>query len=153
MEDAEDVSQEVFVEVFRSAGRYKHGSSLYTWIYRITINRSLDQLRKRKRRSVLQYFGSLLPGSGDGNPAEPLADDTTNEDHERRKVLEAAVGTLPENQRIAFVLSKYDDLSHKEIAEVMNLSLSSVESLIHRAKTGLQKKLADYFSEYAKKTR
>jgi RNA polymerase sigma-70 factor (ECF subfamily) len=154
-EDAEDLSQEVFIEILKSVGKYKRNASLNTWICRITINRSLDHLRKQKRRAVFQVMGNYLQGNrgGDhGHDHEPETMDTVNETRENRKVLDAAIGSLPENQRIAFVLNKYEELPYKEIAEIMNLSLSSVESLIHRAKLGLQKKLVNYFSEYAKKT-
>ena len=81
---------------------------------------------------------------------EPSMTDSTNDDREKRKILDTAVNSLPQNQRIAFILSKYDDLAYKEISEIMNLSLPSVESLIHRAKMNLQNKLANYFSEYEK---
>jgi RNA polymerase sigma-70 factor, ECF subfamily len=82
--------------------------------------------------------------------SEPSMTDSTNEDREKRKILDTAVNSLPQNQKIAFILSKYDELAYKEISEIMNLSLPSVESLIHRAKMNLQSKLANYFSEYAK---
>ena len=83
--------------------------------------------------------------------SEPGTMDTRNDDKEKREILERAVNSLPENQKIAFILNKYDELAYKEIADIMNLSLSSVESLIHRSKMNLQKKLAPYFSEYAQK--
>ena len=83
------------------------------------------------------------------NETEPVAPDTRNEDTEKRKILDTAVNSLPENQKIAFILNKYEELPYKEIAEIMNLSLSSVESYIHRAKMNLQKKLVNHFSEYA----
>jgi RNA polymerase sigma-70 factor, ECF subfamily len=153
MEDAEDLSQEVFLEIFRSIGRYKKNSSLSTWIYRITVNKSLDHLRRQKRRNIIQTIGSLLQissGSVKGKDSEPVTIDTRNDDKEKRKILDSAVNSLPENQKIAFILNKYEELAYKEIAEVMNLSLSSVESLIHRAKMNLQIKLVHYFSEYAK---
>jgi RNA polymerase sigma-70 factor (ECF subfamily) len=81
---------------------------------------------------------------------EPTTMDTRNDDKEKRKILDTAVNSLPENQKIAFILNKYEELAYKEIAEIMNLSLSSVESLIHRAKMNLQKKLVNHFSEYGK---
>ena len=155
MEDAEDLSQEVFLEVLKSVGRFNSKSSISTWIYRITVNKSLDYLRKQKRRSVIQTMSSFFDFSGDGGKSKLETDavmDTRNEDKERRKVLDDAITSLPENQRIAFVLSKYEELPYKEIAEIMNLSLSSVESLIHRAKLSLQTKLVTYFSDYAKKS-
>jgi RNA polymerase sigma-70 factor (ECF subfamily) len=156
MEDAEDLSQEVFLEILKSIGRYKKNSSLYTWIYRITVNKSLDHLRKQKRRNVLHQIGIFMQVSNDGmnrSDNEPAITDTRNDDKEKRKILDTAVNSLPENQKIAFILNKYEELAYKEIAEIMNLSLPSVESLIHRAKMNLQKKLMNYFSEYANKNK
>ena len=156
MEDAEDLSQEVFLEILKSIGRYKKSATLYTWIYRITVNKSLDHLRKQHRRSFVQKMGTILRISPDGmnlDENEPEVLDTRNDDNEKRNILDNAVNSLPENQKIAFILNKYEELAYKEIAEIMNLSLSSVESLIHRAKLNLQKKLANHFSEYASKNK
>jgi RNA polymerase sigma-70 factor (ECF subfamily) len=151
MEDAEDLSQEVFLEIMKSISRYQKKATLNTWVYRITVNKSLDHLRRQKRRSIFQTVGSILKGSPDGMKSienELATVDTRNDDKEKRNILDSAVNSLSESQRIAFVLNKYEELTYKEIAEIMNLSLSSVESLIHRAKLNLQKKLVNYFSEY-----
>lgn len=153
MEDAEDLSQEVFIEILRSIKHYRRSSSLSTWIYRITVNKSLDYLRKQKRRNMFRQARSFIqPSSSQTNlPFRELPlMDTRNDDNEKRKILDAAVNALPGNQKIAFILNKYDEMSYKEIAEIMNLSVASVESLLHRAKLNLQKKLVNYFSEYAK---
>jgi RNA polymerase sigma-70 factor, ECF subfamily len=151
MEDADDLTQEVFLEIFKSISRFKKKSSLYTCIYRITVNKSLEHLRRQKRRNILQIVGSFLNISSDGTNRDDnglVTIDTRNEDKEKRETLDNAVNSLTENQKIAFILNKYEELSYKEIAEIMNLSLASVESLIHRAKLNLQKKLINYFSEY-----
>ena len=156
MEDAEDLSQEVFLEILKSVGRFKKNASIYTWIYRITVNKSLDHLRRQKRRDALHQIGTFIKVSNDGtnrNDTELAVMDNRNDDKEKRKILDNAVNSLPENQKIAFILNKYDELSYKEIAEIMNLSHSSVESLIHRAKMNLQKKLVNHFSEYANKNK
>jgi RNA polymerase sigma-70 factor, ECF subfamily len=156
MEDAEDVSQEVFLEVLKSICHFKKTSSLSTWIYRITVNKSLDLLRKQRRRNMLNQMTTLLTFSNESSKrslTDPSHMDTRNDDREKRKILDLAVNSLPENQKIAFLLNKYDELSYKEIAEIMNLSLASVESLIHRAKINLQKKLVTHFSEYAGKNK
>lgn len=149
MEDAEDLSQEVFMEVLKSIKKYRSGSSLSTWIYRITVNKSLDHLRKQKTRGFIQRLGSFAGFSHTSH--EPVITDPDHDIKERRRILESAINSLPENQRIAFVLNKYEELPYKEIAEVMNVSLSAVESHIHRAKMNLQKKLVNHFSEYASK--
>jgi RNA polymerase sigma-70 factor, ECF subfamily len=154
MEDAEDLSQEIFLEIFRSIGRFRKSSSLSTWIYRITVNKSLDHLRKEKRRKLFHQmttFSTSAKNTSNGSVSEPGSRDTVNDDRERRIILDQAVNSLPENQKIAFVLNKYEELSYKDIAGIMNVSLSSVESLIHRAKINLQRKLINHFSEYAKR--
>jgi RNA polymerase sigma-70 factor, ECF subfamily len=152
MEDAEDLSQEIMMEVVRSVHRYKRNANLYTWIYRITVNRSLDHLRRQKRRSIVKRLESLVRMSNYGEkqfPYELAISDTRNEDIENRKILDNAISSLPRNQKIAFILNKYDELPYIKISEIMNISLSSVESLIFRARINLQKKLVCYFSEYS----
>lgn len=142
--DAEDLAQEVFVDVYGALHRFRHDSRLSTWIYRIAVNRSLNFIRDNKRR---RFFQSLGLGTGEELKTD-LPDESwhSQPDHEmenrqRRANLYRAINELPERQRVAFTLSKLDDLSYQDIAEVMGLSVSSVESLIHRAKLGLQKKL------------
>ena len=90
MEDAEDISQEVFLEVFRSIGHYKKNASVHTWIYRITVNKSLDHLRKQKRRNVFNQLKSFIQVSHDGittNTMDPPSLDTRNADNEKRKIM------------------------------------------------------------------
>jgi len=145
IEDAEDVAQDVFIEVFRSAENFRGDSKISTWIYRIAVNRSLNFIRDNKRKRWFQSFENAastkqtwlnnLKSQNSDNPDFDL------ENSERSAVLHKAIDSLPENQKIAFTLNKYEDLTYKEISEVMNLSVASVESLIHRAKKNLQKKL------------
>ena len=152
MEDAEDLSQDIFIEIMDSAASFRHAASLSTWIYRITVNRSLNVVKRNKRRDIFQRLGNIFHDGSQstGFINEPVSNITTSEDGERRTLLNLAIGSLPENQRIAFVLNKYEELSYKEICDVMNLSISSVESLIHRAKKNLQKKLSVHFPELKK---
>ena len=152
--EAEDLSQEIFMEVIDSIGKFKARSSISTWIYRITVNKSLNAVKKKKRSAMFARLESIfVPGNKARNnfQNEPFALNNALEENEKRQLLYRTIGSLPENQRIAFNLHKFDDLSYKEIADIMQLSLSSVESLIHRAKLNLQKKLVTHFSEYAKK--
>jgi RNA polymerase sigma-70 factor (ECF subfamily) len=148
-EDAEDIAQDVFIEVYESIDQFRHLSKLSTWLYRIAINKSLNHLRKTKRKSLVSSIEQFF--SSDKNTALDIEDKTANDSphsidyKERSKVLQSAIGSLPENQRIAFTLNKFDELSYQEITEVMGLSMASVESLIHRAKLSLQKKLIYYY--------
>jgi len=154
MEDAEDLSQDIFIDILDSSQRFRKTSTLSTWIYRITVNKSLNLVKKNRRKKIFHslddYFNKK---SNDIVPTdnEPVITTSPFEENERREILNNAIQSLPENQKIAFILCKYEELSYKEIAEIMNMSLSSVESLIHRAKLNLQKRLATHFSEYIKK--
>lgn len=148
-EDTEDIVQEVFIEAFASIRLFRKESKFSTWLYRIAINKSLNHLRKHKWKnlvsSVENFFGN------ESNSHLEIADPHSNNSPEtidyieRTKVLQQAINSLPENQRIAFTLCKYDELSYQEISEIMSLSFSSVESLIHRAKMNLQKRLINYY--------
>lgn len=152
MEDAEDLSQDIFLEIVNSMERFRQSSALSTWIYRITVNRSLNALKRNKRGQIFLRIESVFGlMDKEGNPMEEIkTGDYTVTAEENRKLVRAAIDSLPEKQRTAFILHKHEELSYKEIAEVMERSISSVESLIHRAKMNLQKNLARHFREYSK---
>ena len=144
MEDAEDIAQDVFIEVFRSVDKFRADSKLSTWLYRIAVNRSLNFIRDNKKRKWFWSFEDAAENKS--NPLEKVTLDSENPEYEmensqRAQMLHQAIDALPKNQRVAFTLNKYEDLSYNEISEIMDLSKSSVESLIHRAKLNLQKKL------------
>lgn len=145
MEDAEDVAQDVFIEVFRSVENFRADSKISTWLYRIAVNRSLNFIRDNKKRKWFQSFDDVVESKKEmlNQLNHQSADDPESEleNSQRALLLHKVIDSLPKNQRIAFTLNKYEDLAYKEISEVMNLSVSSVESLIHRAKKNLQKKL------------
>jgi RNA polymerase sigma-70 factor, ECF subfamily len=154
MDDAEDIAQDVCVEILESAGKFKGDSTLSTWIYRITVNKSLNFIRKRKRSQFIENIESLFGKTTYGNHlgiAEPFENESGLEGKERKALLDKAINHLPENQKIAFTLSKYNELSYMQIAEVMNVSIASVESLLQRAKQNLQKCLVPHFAEYSNK--
>jgi RNA polymerase sigma factor (sigma-70 family) len=147
-EDADDITQEVFIEVYNSIHKFRAESKLSTWIYRITVNKSLEHLRKMKRKKrsgFLQWISSEDPDLKlqipDFNHPGVLA-----ENSEKARILFNAIEKLPEKQRIAFTLHKMEDLSYEQIADVMQKSLSSIESLLHRAKNNLKKKLYAYYN-------
>jgi RNA polymerase sigma-70 factor (ECF subfamily) len=153
MNDAEDLAQDVCIEVLESAKSFKEKASLNTWIYRITVNKSLNFIRKHKRKQIFSQIESVFKTQGNSlqiEPADQATADSDIQNAERRKILEKSINSLPENQKTAFVLNKYNELPYKEIAEIMNLSLASVEQLLHRAKLNLQKKLIVHYDEYSK---
>ncbi len=140
-EDAEDVAQEVFIQVFRSIHSFKAESKLSTWMYRITTTRSLDLLRSRKSK---KRFGFLQRLFGDDN--EPLYEipdfnhpGVAMDRKENASKLFKAINQLPENQKTAFTLHKLEDLSYQEISDIMQTSVPAIESLMHRAKQNLRK--------------
>lgn len=139
-EDAEDVTQEVFLEIFKSVLYFRGDSALSTWIYRIAVNRSLNLIKKNKVKQFIDSIDQLIHF----NKSEPH----TNQEpfsqlaqKEQAKIIQTEINKLPKNQRIAFTLHKYNDYSYAQITEIMNLSLPSVESLIHRAKVKLKEQL------------
>lgn len=142
-EDAEDVAQEVFIQVYRSISSFKGESKLSTWLYRIATTRSLDLLRSKKSK---KRFGILQRLFGEGDEPELEIPDfnhpgITLEKKENAARLFKAIRQLPENQKIAFTLHKLEDLSYQEVSEIMQTSLPAVESLMHRAKQNLRKML------------
>ncbi|MBN1279872.1 MAG: RNA polymerase sigma factor [Chlorobium sp.] len=147
-EDAEDLAQEVFVEVYRSLDNFREESKLSTWIYRIAVTKSLDHLRRMKRK---KRFSSLKRIIGIDDPAEELPSpsgdnpEKTLAEKEKLTILQDALNTLPDNQKAAFLLSKQDGYSNSEIADILQTSVSAVESLVHRAKKNLHDKLYTYY--------
>lgn len=148
--DAEDMAQEVFMKIYESIGDFREEAALGTWIYRIAVSKSLELIRKRKRKKRFAYFQALW--NKDGVPDETADRDffphpgIAVENKERAEILMKAIEALPEQQRIAFTLHKLEDLSYKEIAGIMDNSLSAVESLMHRAKNNLKNELHEYYT-------
>ena len=137
--DAEDISQEVFMEVFQSIQSFRGESKLSTWIHRIAITKSLDELRKRKRKKRLSSIGKILQLD---NVANWISGGQTSDskilENEYLKEIQIILDTLPENQRIAYSLSRMEGLSNGEISEIMNTTTIAIETLIYRAKKKVQ---------------
>lgn len=152
-EDAEDIAQDVFVEVFNSINKFKGDSKLSTWIYRITTNKCLEFIRKRsakKRFAFLQSItGNELPLDKSTYFTEINHPGIILENKEKSETLFRAINKLPESQRVMFTLSKIDGLSYKEISEITGNSLSSVESVLFRSKKNLQDILKNYYKNEA----
>ena len=148
-EDAEDLAQDVFIEVFRSLEQFREEAKLSTWIYRIAVTKSLDHLRRQKRK---KRFSSLKRIIGIDDPIAEIAD--SNGDNpaealvgsEQAVILQYALNTLPDSQKTAFLLSKQEGFSNQEIADILKTSVSAVESLVHRAKKNLHDKLYAYYA-------
>ncbi|MEM6804843.1 MAG: RNA polymerase sigma factor, partial [Bacteroidota bacterium] len=149
IEDAEEVMQDVFVEVFNSIDRFEGKSSISTWIYRISVNKSLDFLRYKKRKKRFAQIQRLW--GGEKEEALDLPDfvhpGVLVENQEKAQTLFQAINSLAENQKTAFILSFVEELPRKEVAEIMNIKLKACESLLQRAKANLRKKLENFYLE------
>ncbi len=153
--DAEDVAQDVFIEVIQSISGFRGDATLSTWLYRVAVTKSLDFMRKKSRKKRLGHLKQMLGFQDEqGRPAFEPEDRSepaqTVEQQERAAILAQAVATLPENQRVAITLNQYEGLSYAEVAEIMKTTVSAVESLLFRAKKNLRKGLRRYYDDVLK---
>lgn len=148
-EDAEDIAQEVFLEIFKSISKFKGDSKLSTWIYRIATNKSLEFIRKKntkKRFAFMQtIMGTEIPLDKTSYFTEFNHPGILLENKEKSATIFKAIHTLPESQKIVFTLAKIDGKSYQEIVEITGKSLSSVESVMFRAKKSLKEKLENFY--------
>lgn len=142
MQEAEDVAQEVFIQVYRSIGTFRGEAKLTTWLYRIAITKALDWQRKKQLRKGVNAVAAWI---GLGEPANESIHfyhpGVQLEQKEKAASVFKAIQSLPENQRVCFLLLKTEGLSYEEVAEILQLSIKAVESLMHRARENLRKKL------------
>lgn len=148
-DDADDITQEVFIQVYQSVSSFKGESKFSTWLYRITVTKSLDHLKRKKTKKRFAFVQRLF---GNGNEELIHPEDFNHpgvllEQKEKAATLFKALEQLPDNQRIVFTLHKLEGLKHQDIGEIMNLSVTAVESLIARAKANLRKILKDYYNK------
>jgi RNA polymerase sigma factor (sigma-70 family) len=143
--EAEDAAQETFIQVFESIERFRHDSSLSTWIYRIAVRKALDKIRKQKTRQRLQQLIPWWMPEESKSPGEFHHPGIEAEHKEKSAILFNAIQSLPEKQRIAFTLIKVQGMSYEEAMEVLQQNIKAVESLISRAKANLQKRLEQYY--------
>jgi RNA polymerase sigma-70 factor (ECF subfamily) len=144
---AKDLAQEVFIRVWKSAKTYKPEAKFTTWLYRITANLCFNELKASRRKKWFSF--NRLDEDGEHTLEETLADSAPSAEDlllekERTRQISEALQSLPDNQRMALVLKRYDDLSYQEIAQVIGCSVSAVESLLVRAKRNLQEKLKNF---------
>ncbi len=139
-EDAEEITQDVFVEVHSKWAQFEGRASVKTWLYRITINRSLDYLRFQKRKKRFAFLTSLTDQM---EPSDFFHPGVAMEQQEQAALLFRLINKLPESQKTAFILSKVEGLSQKEICEVMQRNEGAVESLLSRARDNLRKQIGN----------
>jgi len=143
---AKDLAQEVFLRVWQSAKHYEPKAKFTTWLYRITANLSINELKSARRRRWLPFHRSEGSETAieETFSNEALSPEDLLLQKERNRQISDALQSLPDNQRMAIVLKRYDGLSYNEIAEILDCSVSAVESLIVRAKRRLHKKLKNF---------
>lgn len=147
-DDADDITQEVFIQVYRSVSSFKGDSKFSTWLYRITLGKALDHEKKKKRKKRFGFVQSLFGAEADEqvHAVEFEHPGVQLEKKERAGELFKALKQIPDKQRIAFTLHKLEGQSYQEVAEIMNTTLYAVESLMGRAKTNLKKELKKYYN-------
>jgi RNA polymerase sigma-70 factor (ECF subfamily) len=147
--EAEDLAQDVFIKVFEKISSFKGDSKLSTWLYRIATTTALDHLRSKKRK---KRFGFLQSLSGDKGETVQVPDfhhpGVKLDNKERATVLFKAIENLPENQKAAYTLHKLEGLSYRDVSEVLDTTVSAVESLMSRANQNLRKELEDYYNKH-----
>jgi RNA polymerase sigma factor (sigma-70 family) len=148
-EDAEDVAQEVFVQLYESIHSFKGESKLTTWLYRIAVSKAMDHLRKKKRKKRFAFIQSLFGANEEliHDPPDFVHPGVSLDNKEMSIELFKAIDLLPSKQKVAFTLNRIEGLSYQEISAIMQLTVASVESLLHRARKNLRKTLESFYLE------
>jgi RNA polymerase sigma-70 factor (ECF subfamily) len=145
--DVEDIAQQVFVRVWKSAKRYVARAKFTTWLLKITRNLVFNELRRRKRHAVVSIEpepGALEMQLEDKATSTP---DASLLETELQQAIDAAIAALPETQRLALILRRYKELPYEEIGEVLDLSVPAVKSVLFRARTELRQRLSVYLAD------
>ncbi len=146
-DDAMDVSQEVFIKIYNTIDQFRGDAKVKTWLYRISVNNSLNYLRSRKKQKWFTNLDVLF--SDDKDSIEPVDSELKPgeniEQEENKKALYYALRKLPEKQNIAISLHNFEDLAYNEISEIMNITVSEVGVLINRGKKKLHKLILKYY--------
>jgi len=152
-DEAEDLALEVFLRVYKSVKRYRVEAKFSTWLYKIAVNLSLSELKKRRKHFSISLNAPITTDKG--RPRElidELADPSPSpekilEEKERNFLIKKAIGLLPPGQRMVIILQIYEGLSYKEISKILGCSVKSVESRLYRARISLKKRLQSYFKK------
>ncbi len=137
LDAAEDIAMDAFARIYESRASFRPSAKFTTYLYKVVVNLSINAAKRRKTAASvsIEDHDVLAPGSDPSGIAERS---------EVSRAVRKAVLSLPENQRAALILNRYEELSYQEIAEVMGTSVRAVESLLHRAKQNLRKALGEY---------
>lgn len=149
--DAQDVVQETFLNVFRKVASFRGDAAFSSWLYRITANNAMMKLRTRKRDTTVSLEENMPRFDSEGHFAVPMQDwtrrvDDVLESRELGEQIKAAVAQLPEKYRIVFLLSDVEELSMKEVGDILELSIPNVKTRLHRARIFIRQALAEYLA-------
>ncbi len=133
-EDAEEITQDVFVKVYQLLSSFNGKAAFSTWLYRIAVNTSLNFLRKKKRKNFWIGLTDILQFASTDKSIETIITERSD-----KAIIQQALDALPEKQRLAFVFAKYEEMPQKQVADIMNISEGAVEQLLIRAKSNLKK--------------
>lgn len=145
--EAEDIAQQVFIRVWKSAGRYQPSAKFTTWLFTITRNLVFNESRRRKRKPTVsveereEEFHQVVEDADRPTPSDDLLH------AELENAVDAAIQDLPEKQRLAVVLRRYEELPYEEIGQVLSMSVPAVKSLLFRARTQLKDALQRYLEQ------
>jgi len=151
--EAEDIAQQVFLRIWNSAARYEPSAKFTTWLYTIVRNLVFNETRRRQRHPTVSLDAAMeSPDGGKGGlPEKPdpqvKSPDVSLLDHEMQEAIQQAIDSLPEVQRLAIVLRRYQDVSYEEMAEILGLTVPAVKSVLFRARTELRERLKSYLAE------
>lgn len=154
-EIARDLTQDIFIKVYENLDKFRGDSQIYTWLHRIAVNQILNHLKKSQRMKWLNLLDKPLSEAIKADQIVPsfwgstgaLRPDRQLEKSEREKLIWQIVQSLPVKYRAPLILYRYEDMSYQEIADTMQLSMSAVETRLHRAKKELVKRLEPYLEE------
>jgi RNA polymerase sigma-70 factor (ECF subfamily) len=152
--DAQDVTQEVLLTLFRKIHTFQGKSAFSSWVYRITLNASYMKLRSKKKEPNVS-IDELMPSyNGAGFQQEKIQDWSENTEsllftNETRDVINKAIDLLPEKEKVVFLLRDVEGLSTEKAGEILDLTVPAVKSRLHRARLFLRKKLSSYFEEFS----
>ena len=151
--DAQDVTQEVLLTLFRKINTFQGKSAFSSWVYRITLNASYMKLRSKKKEQSISLDDLLPTYNGAGFQQEKIQDWSENTEsllftNETKSVIQKATDQLPEKEKVVFLLRDVEGLSTEKVSEILELTIPAVKSRLHRARLFLRKKLSNYFGEF-----
>ena len=149
--EAEDIAQKVFIQVFKASDRYRPTAQFSTWLFTIARNLTLNEIRRRSRKPNMDSMDAAADPEGDGVPREyqdARGRDAGAESLQRELLehIDLGIADLPENQRAAILLCREGDISYEEIAKILGCSVSAVKSLLFRARDTLKRRIKHYMS-------